>query len=62
METKIKIVTEEYGDMGSDLIHLLHILRDKHPGTYSAIAERMDVKEDALDAMLKELGVPQEKY
>ena len=62
MKANIQIETTKYGDMGGDLIRLLHILRDNQASIYAAISEEMDVNEDALDAMLKEIGVPQERY
>lgn len=45
-----------------DLQHLLHLLRDFYPGTYDAIGERMDVKEEALNDILAQVGVPAEHY
>ena len=44
------------------LIHLLHFLRDMCPGMLSALAEKIDVNEDALKEDMKAFGVPDEDY
>ena len=51
-----------YGDMKNDLVHLLHLLRDRYLGAFSTIARDMDVEECALETMMKVIGVPDENY
>lgn len=57
-----KIKTPDNGEMGTELVHLLHLLRDRYTGTFTTISKDMDVNEDALEAMMKVVGVPDERY
>jgi hypothetical protein len=61
METKQKTIKLDPDDL-NHLQHVLHLLRDVFPGTYDAIGERMDVNEDALNDILRHVGVPDDNY